>query len=290
MKISRFALLISSTVTMFGLSACDLFQRTVKTEAQLPSDRETVITTKPDADFRSQALERGEVSGYWVISEVAGKKAVGEEPPYLKFDKDSQRVYGNNGCNTLNASYKVNPADSTLSFDKMITTMRACGTPGLSEIDINVAMANTARYTWSHEDNIYTITLESAAQQPLMALVRQSYEFLNGTWTVASLGGKAVNNDDIKLVIDVEEQKIHGNTGCNILNGTLITDMLEPGAITFTNMATTRMMCPDIEFETELLVALEEVTEARPATANTVNMLDAHGNVILTLKRIADTK
>lgn len=272
---------------VLSLSSCELFQKSVKTEAQLPTDRETVISQTAES-YRSQALERGEMSGYWVIREVAGKEAVGEEPPYLKFDKSNSRVYGNNGCNILNSDYKSNPADSTLTFTNTITTMRACNTPGLTDIEINTALAATAHYTWHREGNRYTVTLLSEAGAPLMSLIHQNYEFLNGTWTVKYIGNKAVANTNIKLVIDVEEQKIHGNTGCNILNGTLITDMFEDGAVTFTNLGVTRMSCPDMDDETELLVALEEVCTARPVDANTVNLLDGHDQTVLTLSRVRD--
>lgn len=290
MKNKKYLTILACGLLALPLASCDLLQRNVKTEARLPSDRETVVNTGSSETYRSQALERGEIGGYWAIAEVGGKKAVGEEPPFLKFDTATRRVYGNNGCNTLNGSYLANPADSTLKFSDMATTMRLCAGEGLSEVDINLALDRTAHYTWSRENLLYKVTLLSAAKQPLMTLVHQDYDFLNGTWTLSALGGKKVDNPDIKLVIDVEEQKLHGNTGCNILNGTLIPDMLEPGAITFTNMATTRMMCPDIDLETELLVALEEVTVARPVNANTVDLIDAHGEVILTLRRIADTQ
>lgn len=271
-----------------SLNSCDLLQRSVKTEAQLPSDREGVLTTPQSETYRSAALERGEIGGYWAISEVAGKKAVGEEPPYLKFDIATRRVYGNNGCNTLNSDYTVNPADSTLRFSNTATTMRYCDTPGLSEIDINVAMANTAYYTWHRQDLVYTVTLLSATHQPLMSLVHQDYDFLNGTWTPVKVGERKVDNPDIKLVFDIEEQKVHGNSGCNILNGTIITDMLEAGAVTFTDLSTTRMACPDLELETELLIALEEVSVVKPVNATEVKMLDSHGEVILILKRTSD--
>lgn len=281
------AALATGCLLAIGMSSCEIFQKNVKTEASLPSDRENVISS-PTSSYRSQALERGEIGGYWAISEVAGKKAVGVEPPYLNFNIKEKKVYGNNGCNTLNSDYVVNPADSTLHFTNTITTMRACA-EGLSEIDINLALANTARYSWQRHGLLYTITLLDSKDQPLMQIAHQDYEYLNGTWTVSSMNGKVVNNPDIRLVIDVEEQKIHGNTGCNILNGTLIPDMLENGAITFTNLATTRKACPDLDQETELLVALEEVCTVNPIDSKTVNMIDGHGEVILTLKRVPDS-
>lgn len=273
---------------LLGLTGCDVFQKSVKTEAQLPTDRENVVMSGNDEVYRSQALERGDISGYWAISEVGGKKAVGEEVPFLKFDSKTGKVYGNNGCNTLNSDYKVNPKDSVLQFSNTVTTMRACATPGLSEIDINMALAGTSYYTWSRNGEVYTITLLDAHHQALMKLAHQNYDFLNGTWTVSSIHSKKVDNPDVKLVIDVEEQKVHGNTGCNILNGNIITDMLESGAITFTGLATTRMMCPDIDFETELLVTLEEIVKAKPVNSKTVDFLNSHGAVILTLTRTTD--
>lgn len=36
-----------------------------------------------------------------------------------------------------------------------------------------------------------------------------------------------------RLVIDVPEGKVHGNTGCNILNGSLETDMEAANSISF---------------------------------------------------------
>ncbi len=288
MKKSDLSLITALALASAALTSCSLMQKNVKTEAQLPSDRETVTTPASNAEYRSKALEHGAIGGYWAIAEVGGKKAVGEEPPYLKFETETHRVYGNNGCNVLNGSYTSNPADSTLSFSELATTMRLCATEGLSETDINQALGFTRHYTWSRENLLYKVTLLSADYKPLMTLVHQNYEFLNGTWTVSALGRTPVDKPDIKLVIDVEEQKIHGNTGCNILNGSLIPDMLSPGALTFTNLSTTRMMCPDIELETSLLVALEEVTVARPVNTASVDLLDAQGQCILTLRRVDD--
>ena len=36
-----------------------------------------------------------------------------------------------------------------------------------------------------------------------------------------SINGKEYNNPDMEMVIDIQEQKLHGNSGCNIMNGSL---------------------------------------------------------------------
>lgn len=284
MKISHSLALLATAGALATLTSCSLFQKSVPTESQFPDDRHALVQEETPS-YRSKLLESGDVSGYWAITEVAGKKALGEDAPYLKFENTTHRVYGSNGCNTLNADYTVNPADSTLSFSQMITTMRLCPGAELSETDINMAMADTRRYQWSRQGNEYRLTLCDAAGIPLMTLLHQDYDYLNGAWIVIKMGDKKIDNPDMKLVFDVAEGKIHGNTGCNILNGTMVTDMLETGAVTFSHLATTRMMCPDIEQETALLVNLEEVTNVQPVGKNQIQMSDSQGRVILILER-----
>lgn len=283
MKIIRILPIAAALCVGFG--SCSLFQKNVRTEAQLPSDRHAVRDDAARGPYRSQAIEHGEIGGDWLIEEVLGKKAVGQETPYLKFDPSTKMVYGSNGCNTLNATYHNNAADSTLTFDAMATTMRLCPGDDLSEAAINRAIAATARYTWERIDGRYRLQLYDAAMQPLMTLARQDFDFLNGTWRVTRIGDESVNNDAMQLVLDIAEMKIHGNTGCNVLNGSIVTDMAQQGAISFQGMATTRMMCPDINLETALLVALESASRVRPVDNNTVELLNAHGDVVVRLVR-----
>lgn len=282
-------LLISiSACMMLSLASCSTFQKNVKTEAQLPDDRTTIGSTVAADTYRSQPLERGEIAGDWAIETVDGQKAIGETAPYLRFDSKTGRIYGNNGCNTLNANYKAVTATKELRFSDIITTMRACADSGITETQINLALDATAYYDWSRQGSQYRLTLYSAEHKPVMTLLHQDYDFLNGAWAVDRIGDKKISNDEMKLVFDIEEMKVHGNTGCNIMNGSLVTDMLEPAAISFQNMATTRRMCPDIQLETELLVALEAAVSVKPVNANTVNFLDNQGAVILQLARAAE--
>ena len=180
------------------------------------------------------------------------------------------------------------PETKQLHFGHIVTTMRYCAGENISETQINMALNTTASYSWERNGSRYSITLYSSEGNPIMTLVHQEYDFLNGTWAVERLGDKKVDNDEMKLVFDIAEMKVHGNTGCNILNGALVTDMLEADAISFQNMATTRRMCPDIQLETELLVALEATSRVKPVNANTVNFLDNKGKVILQLVRTTD--
>lgn len=289
MKRSSYIILGAFALAFLPLSSCGLLTKTVKTEKQLPTDRETVASTDSVKPYRSTALERGEISGEWAILTVSGHEATGETSPYLLFDPKSGRVFGNNSCNTINGQYDVNPADSTLRFSDIISTMRFCPDSNNTETDINVALNLTRRYAWTFTPELnYRLELLDAGNNVLMSLQRQDFSFLNGTWRVTSIKGASENNPDIVLVFDIPEQKLHGNTGCNILNGQISIDMGEHNSITLQNLMTTKMACPDGASETALLVALEEVMYARPINANECQLIDGQGDAVLTLSRTND--
>lgn len=296
----RHSILPLSAATLLILGSCSLFHPAEKKSSApqlipLPTDREAVIPTKTRSTYTPEELSNGTVKGDWAIDSIYGKKAIGESAPFIKFDTDAKMIYGNNGCNTINASYKCNPADFTMSFSGMITTMRDCATPGISDYEINRALNDTKRYSWHIADTQYFLTLYSGTGQKLMTLMHQNFDFLNGTWLVVSIGPRDINVPgkelvpDMKLVIDIDEGKIHGNTGCNILNGAVTVDMELPNTLSFGKMATTRRMCPpDENYETDLLVALEDVYTARATSPETVDLINSHGEVVLRLKRCAD--
>ncbi len=273
--------------------ACNTIKKTgdtgkdVKKEAVLPTDREKIVQPVSSV-YTSEDLANGIVKGDWAIEKVNGKTAVGETAPFLKFEPSEKRVYGNNGCNVINASYQYNPADSTLTFSNLASTMMACGMTGITDIEINAALDAARYYTWSLNGDDYLITLLDADHQPVMEMMHQNFQFLNGTWAVREIDGDAINVPDMKLVIDVDEGKIHGNTGCNILNGTLEIDMDAANSISFQKLGVTRKACPDMNYETQLLVALEEASKAKPLLEGKVELLNSLGKVVLVMERTSD--
>lgn len=278
--------LIPVALLCLALGGCSLFEKNVKADTTLPSDRHSLLSGARQEGYRSSALERGEISGDWLIETVMGNKAEGQDAPYLKFDPASHMVYGSNGCNTINAGYANAASDSTISFNSMVTTMRLCPGSDLSEQQINTALSLAARYTWSLKDGRYALSLYDAAWHPLMTLARQDFDFLAGTWTVEQIDGRPADNPDARLVLDIDEMRLHGNTGCNTVNGTIVTDMALKGGISFQNLASTRKTCPNQSQEYALLVALEAAAEVRPVDASTVDLLGVNGEPVLRLTRV----
>ncbi|MCM1378279.1 MAG: META domain-containing protein [Clostridium sp.] len=283
---------IAGSIIMASLlCSCSIFgpkEQKVKKAAILPQDREQIQKQASQKTFTPEELSKGLVKGDWAIEEVNGKKTVGETAPFIKFEDSRHRLYGNNGCNTINASYSYNPKDSTISFSNLISTMMTCAKSGITDYEINSALNSTAKYSWKLGDNAYWLYFYSEQGQPLMTLMHQNFQFLNGTWLVVSIEDQPVDVPDMKLVIDVDEGKVHGNTGCNILNGSFHTDMDSPNSISFQELVTTRMACPEPNYEFQLLVALEAASKAKPIEADKVLFLDDRSQVVLTLIRTTD--
>lgn len=262
----------------------------VKQEAVLPTDKHQIATDKATRTYTAAELMKGIVKGDWAIETVNGKKAVGEKAPFLMFVPKENRVYGNNGCNVLNATYKYNPADSTISFGAVATTMMACAKEGITDYEINQALSHVCRYSWQQRDSQFWLFFYDRTGRQLMSLMHQNFDFLNGTWAVTAIDEEPVKVTDMRVVFDIDEGKVHGNTGCNIINGTLETDRETANAISIQELGMTRMACNDPSRETQFVVALESAMYARPIASNKVLLMNDSGKVVLTLVRTTQSE
>ncbi len=257
----------------------------IEKDVILPSDRETLHKTTVQPTYTPEDLAKGLIKGDWTIQEVEGREAIGEAIPFIRFEPSEKRFYGNDGCNVINGFYEATPADSTIRFGGVMATMKACAGEGITSVEVHQALEEARRYTWELDGHDYRLTLLSEEDVPVMQLVHCNFEFLSGAWHVVAIDGEKVDVKGMDLVIDVDEGKIHGNTGCNILNGKLETDLETPNSISFSSIGTTRMMCPDIESETRLIVALEEACSAKALSADRVLLLGSNRQPVVELVR-----
>lgn len=286
--ISRYYITALGLPLLIAFSSCSIFSRKVKKEAVLPADREQIQVKTTVETYTPEEIKKGVVKGDWAIEKVGEKETVGEEAPFIKFVPAEGKIYGNNGCNVINGSYSCNPADSTLSFSNLASTMRLCGKTGITDTEVSVALGETKYYSWESKDSDYYIYLLDENHQLLMTLMHQNFQFLNGSWHITAIDGTPVDVPDMKIVIDVDEGKIHGNTGCNILNGNMEIDMERPNSISFQSIATTRMACPDNINETAFIMALEEASAAKPVSTSEVILYSSDKREVLKMVRTSD--
>ena len=105
-------------------------------------------------------------------------------------------------------------------------------------------------------------------------------------WALKNLysGGMEVGipEDHTPALLFLKDGKISGETGCNRFFGDFTSD---DKALKFTNIGSTRMMCPQMEFENAYLTALDSVV-AYLIMDNTLTLKDHQGNIIAVLERI----
>ena len=228
--------------------------------------------------------------GQWQIAAVGDTKiSVEENVPYINFQPSTGRFFASDGCNILNGDYVLR-SDGVMIFSNSISTMKYCA-------DVDFAPAITAclsgqdkytaeSYRLGQDTYLY---LKDTRGKAALTLRRHNMEFLNGNWQVTSIDGKAVDDEECNIFIDIAELKTHGNTGCNYFNGDIYIDPTRTNAIDFSNMGVTRMACPKTAQETAMLVALEEAcTAIAGKNDETVLLLDRKGKQVMTLRKIAD--
>ncbi len=300
---------------LFGTSSCSIFKPSTNYEGSgkgiqgwVESGKEDATTLKDKTKKETKKVEKktdnaiadvkekleeiansqvnGTLTGDWAIESVLGKKAIGETAPFIKFVPNEGRIYGNNGCNIINGFFKSNYSDKTLSFSQLATTMMLCGDSNITDTEIGEALGLTASYSMENgKDSESILRLYDAGGREVMQLMHRDFHFLDGTWAVKAIDGEAVDIKDMKIALDVDEKKMHGNTGCNIINGELETDMDAANSISFSKIAMTRMACPNSGWETRMTMALEEAVTAEKINADEIAFLGSNGKQVMLLKK-----
>lgn len=287
----KFTNILIATVTIASLSSCSTINRILKKDNTSSPRTESNATTKKDMQNETSeaaAENEGQLSsrlaGEWIIISAGGKAIdISDEMPYLTFEKASGRFYASNSCNVLNGSYVLD--GTTITFDNVLSTMKMCPETEY-EAPISTALSGAQPVTASinnlgHES---FLTLIDSKGIDLLKARRHNMEFLNGNWQITSVAGKKNTGDEATLFIDIAELKVHGNTGCNFFNGQLFINPDKTNAIDFSNLATTRMACPNMEQESAILLALEDAVSAIQGSEGTVMLLNTTGQELMTLK------
>lgn len=277
---NKFRLIAGMTIIASLVTSCGVTKKSTGTQSQTTT-QQPVVTQLNHSKISSDAL-----AGEWTVYTVGGNKVTGETRPYINFNMDDHRIYGSNGCNIINGDFELS-GGSKLKIGNVISTMMMCPDAPYEQA-INLALEAVQSFDITKKGHEYYLELRDSKGANLMTLRKHNMDFLNGTWEVSEINGKAYDNPDMQMVIDIQEQKLHGNTGCNIVNGSLMIDPDKSNSIQFQNLGTTRMACPEeiMKGETALLVALESVEYAKKGRTGTVVMMDKNNTPVLVLKKV----
>lgn len=263
--------------------------------AGMPAQSETPPYLAEAANRRGTTTEKDalpqtagdKLAGEWIVISAKGRSiSPKEERPYLNFSASDHKLYGNLGCNIVNGDYSLS-GKKRLSFSNVSATEKFCGDIS-DESNILDGISKTESYSVYKKDGLSFLDLTDKNGKVLIHAKRHNAYILSGVWKVSKIKKQDIDDYSVELVIDVPELKLHGNSGCNILNGSIGLDRNKDWFIQFQSIITSRMACDEktMAVERDLLVALEEVEIIKRENDDTIKLLDKNNKEVLTLKKL----
>lgn len=238
------------------------------------------------------AASMTDINGEWNIIEINGSVVVptpGQEFPYIGFNSQSGRVYGHSGCNRLMGSYDTNAKPGQLELQPMGTTRMMC--PDMTvEQNILTALAQVKKVKKMEDGQI--ALCGKSTKRPILVLQRRipkaTVADLEGHWLIKKAMDLTIPEGMEKapfIEFNTATKRLHGNAGCNLINGTYVTDDNNTSAISFPQVISTMMACPDSNVESTVLKALNAVKSIGHLDDGNIGLYDESGSLVLMLSK-----
>lgn len=230
-----------------------------------------------------------DISGEWNVVSVKGEQVAGN--PYIGFDLAEGRIYGNAGCNRIMGGVEVDSVNpGKIGFTGVGATRMMC--PDMeTEQKVLEALNEVAGYQASSAG----VELTDKDGNVLMSLEKKeapavSVNDINGKWNITKVEGAAVEVADKTPFIsfNVAENSVHGNGGCNIINGSFSQEEGNPSSLKFGQMISTMMAGPGMETERKVLSAMNKVASFVVNEDGTLSLMDVADNEVLLLVKSED--
>ena len=229
-----------------------------------------------------------DITGEWNVVSVEGKQVTGN--PYIGFDTENGRLYGNAGCNRIMGGFEIDSINpGHIGLTNVASTRMMC--PDMeTEQKVLEALNEVAGFKSSatgveltDKDGKVLISLEKR-EAPAV-----SVNDINGEWKISKVEGAAVEVADKTpfLSFNVAENAVHGNGGCNIINGSFSQEEGNPSSLKFGHMISTMMAGPGMETERKVLAAMNKVASFVVNEDGTLSLMDAENNEVLLLVKNA---
>ncbi|HJD75701.1 META domain-containing protein [Bacteroides reticulotermitis] len=117
-----------------------------------------------------------------------------------------------------------------------------------------------------------------------------SLSSISGEWNIVEVNGAKVVSGENRTApfigFDTTEGRVHGSSGCNRMMGSFDVNST-PGTLEFKGMGSTRMMCPDMTTENNVLNALAQVKSYQKAGKNKMYLCNASKRPVMMLEKKA---
>ena len=136
----------------------------------------------------------------------------------------------------------------------------------------------------------FHIALCGSSNRPIIVLQKKASTVklsdLSGKWIISEAGGQSIPEGMEKqpfIEFNLSEKRIHGNAGCNLINGGFVADNENSSAISFPQLISTMMACPDMEVEGRVMKALNEVKSFGKLAGGGIGFYDADNTLVMVL-------
>lgn len=230
-----------------------------------------------------------DMSGEWNVVKIEGKSISvpeGSEQPYMAFDAVNSRLFGCVGCNRIMGTLNATDA-GRIDLSQMGATRMMC--PDMTLEDQLLTALNQVKEFGT--DKAGQLVLMDSHQRHMVTLEKRTDEIspasLAGSFKVNLLGDLDLSaNADVDYTIDfMADGTFSMTTGCNNVGGKYSGKYVD---ITFGQLRSTRMMCPDMQVEQTAQKVLPSIVAfSELANEGTYGFYDADNNLVMTIARLA---
>lgn len=234
---------------------------------------------------------KADLSGEWNITSIEGQNITGKSNAFIGFDTKEGKIYGNAGCNNIMGGLNIdsiNPGHIILS--NIASTRMMC--PDMdTEMKLLAALKNVAGF----QSSANGIELTDKSGKVILSLKKKddkqvtsaSISSLEGEWIISKVNGndvKAIEKTPF-LAFNITEKSVHGNAGCNIINGSIEQEGNKDSSLKFGQMMSTMMAGPGMEAEGDILAAIGKVSSFVFNADGSVSLNDTEGNEVILLTK-----
>lgn len=236
----------------------------------------------------SKTMTNVDLSGEWNIVDINGEALSGDAKPFLGVDVVEKRIYGNAGCNRMMGGLEYDSVQpGKVRFTSVATTRMMC--PEMeTEQKVLAALDKVVGYSGTEE----SLSLVDAEGNNVMTMEKRqqpevSIESLEGEWIIVSVNMTPLEEmENVPfLAFNVAEKRVHGNAGCNTINGGFSQEEGQPASLKFSQMISTMMACPDMDTERLVLETLDKVRSFSEREDGSINLLDEEGQEVIVLSK-----
>ncbi|MDT0294912.1 META domain-containing protein [Mesonia ostreae] len=212
----------------------------------------------------------------WVLQQLEGEdidpSKNGKLISFTLNTKDN-KVTGYAGCNSFFGNYTLG-AGNRISFSTLGLTKMACSEDDFKESELMNVLDMTDNYRIN--GNQLELNVGKRAPLAIFKKVDKNAEpIVEKYWKLKTLEGKDVKmsknqEKEIYFTLKMNENRVVGFAGCNGMSGTY--KLEERNRISFSQMATTMMACPDLDVNEAEFLKVFELTDNYTINGDTLSL------------------